>query len=252
MGFWKAVSIAGKLTVVTTKVVAGASVGIVKGAASTVCDVSNALDCVVKKDYEGAANIAEKKIEQSFNGIERRIKALSDLMEEAEKCEEDNKRPFLTKENTKRLTTLVTAGILSTAAVPLLDEDDANEETDNNVSSDDGLIPEDISHLAISNGIFVGDENELRELARTGQISDTEHIEQEDIERSSAAREAFLKSHGYSSLPEEMEVHHIIPLSEGGADTPENMVLVTEEQHDFITACHRNFYRWNAGDKTLG
>ena len=44
--------------------------------------------------------------------------------------------------------------------------------------------------------------------------------------------------------PEGYEVHHIVPLSEGGADTPENMILVKEDLHDEITAAHSKFYDW--------
>jgi hypothetical protein len=70
------------------------------------------------------------------------------------------------------------------------------------------------------------------------------HIDSDLIDRSETIKAEFLHSIGYSELPKGFEVHHIVPLSQGGLDIPENMVLISEEDHDFITNQHRAFYGW--------
>lgn len=107
----------------------------------------------------------------------------------------------------------------------------------------DDYACEDLS--GVENGVFVGDEEDVEELADAGVVEDAEHIDAEDIVRSLAARNDFLASIGYSELPEGFEVHHIIPLSEGGVDDPSNMILVPEEVHQEITALHGNAYEWH-------
>ena len=43
--------------------------------------------------------------------------------------------------------------------------------------------------------------------------------------------DAFLRLHGYEKTPSGYQVDHIIPLCAGGPDTPENMQLLTVEEH---------------------
>jgi 5-methylcytosine-specific restriction endonuclease McrA len=59
------------------------------------------------------------------------------------------------------------------------------------------------------------------------------------VERSSSEKEKFLKSQGYKKVPPGYEVDHIKPLSEGGADNPSNMQLLTKQQHKQKTANER-------------
>jgi hypothetical protein len=59
------------------------------------------------------------------------------------------------------------------------------------------------------------------------------------VKRSMAARNQFLKNKGYSEVPEGYEVDHIIPLSQGGSDTPDNMQLLTVREHKLKTARER-------------
>lgn len=110
---------------------------------------------------------------------------------------------------------------------------------------DEGLVPEDEDLAGVENGVFVGDEDDLEELAEEGEIDGTDHIASDDIVRNIAARNEFLALNGYDSIPEGYEVHHIVPLSEGGADTPDNMVLLSEEEHAQVTAMHNQFYDWH-------
>ena len=93
--------------------------------------------------------------------------------------------------------------------------------------------------------MFDGDSGDLSDLAKAGELEDTDHIESEDITRSLASRDAFLEENGYDGVPDAYEVHHIVPLSEGGADTPDNMILLTEDDHAEITAEHGRFYGWH-------
>lgn len=49
--------------------------------------------------------------------------------------------------------------------------------------------------------------------------------------RDRAQVRAFLRARGLERTPEGYEVDHIIPLCAGGADSPENMQLLTIEKH---------------------
>jgi 5-methylcytosine-specific restriction endonuclease McrA len=62
------------------------------------------------------------------------------------------------------------------------------------------------------------------------------------VERSQSARMTFLHSHGYHDLPRGYEIDHIIPLSQGGADTSDNMQLLTIDEHHQKTARERHRY----------
>ena len=62
---------------------------------------------------------------------------------------------------------------------------------------------------------------------------------QPKVVRSSSARQEFLKSKGNSKVPAGYQVDHIVPLSQGGRDVPNNMELITIEQHKQKTASER-------------
>jgi hypothetical protein len=59
------------------------------------------------------------------------------------------------------------------------------------------------------------------------------------VERSMTAKKKFLKSLGYKRVPPGYEVDHVIPLSEGGPDTPSNMQLIPKSVHKQKTAAER-------------
>lgn len=84
--------------------------------------------------------------------------------------------------------------------------------------------------------------NNLAELAEAGEFHGTHHLS--EVMRSQEARLDFLAQHDLERIPAGWEIHHVVPLSEGGADTPENMVLLRAEDHDWITTQHRMFYGW--------
>lgn len=91
-----------------------------------------------------------------------------------------------------------------------------------------------------------GDEAKLQSVIAAGEIDGTTHVDAADVSRSAAERSAFLAQHGFDGTPEGAQVHHVHPLSEGGSDKADNMVLVSEADHDRITAEHRRFYGWNS------
>ena len=59
------------------------------------------------------------------------------------------------------------------------------------------------------------------------------------VKRSKTNRDAYLKSKGYKKVPPGYEVDHIIPLSKGGTDTPENMQLIPKSTHKMKTSSER-------------
>lgn len=73
----------------------------------------------------------------------------------------------------------------------------------------------------------------------TYEINGTKYIQgetykttgQPKVERSTTAKKQFLKENGYTKEPNGYQVDHIKPLSQGGSDTPNNMQLLTKEQH---------------------
>jgi hypothetical protein len=61
------------------------------------------------------------------------------------------------------------------------------------------------------------------------------------VVRSATNKKDFLKSKGYNSAPYGYEIDHIIPLSQGGSDSPSNMQLLTVRQHKAKTARERSY-----------
>lgn len=122
--------------------------------------------------------------------------------------------------------------------------DDISDNNSPNLS--DSVIAQTlgIPENSIYNGVFVGNENDLQTLVQAGENSNAVHIASDEIVRRLEVRDTFLTAFGYGSVPTGYEVHHIMPLSEGGSDTPDNMILVEKEIHDKITAEHRTFYGW--------
>ena len=121
----------------------------------------------------------------------------------------------------------------------------AAEADDGVIDSTDGLAPNvPVEHLAgVQDGMLLDDSPaNLHELAVRGELGHTEHLS--DVVRSDAARTEFLELHGMEEAPPGWEVHHIIPLSEGGADSVDNMVLLRADDHAWITRMHEHFYGW--------
>ena len=62
------------------------------------------------------------------------------------------------------------------------------------------------------------------------------------VKRSQANKQTFLRSLGYTQTPAGYEIDHIIPLYQGGSDSPNNMQLLTVRQHKIKTAKERSSY----------
>ena len=77
-----------------------------------------------------------------------------------------------------------------------------------------------------------------------GEIDGAQHISSDDIVRSEEMKQAFLHQHGYTEVPAGYEVHHIVPLSEGGADVPQNMILLSDMDHRAVTDAQHLYYGW--------
>ncbi len=206
-----------------------AGVAVAVAGVKTVGDCCSVVNNVCDGNFDKALKVVGKRVEKTILGAANALQAGSTLVDEGIKSYE-NDESFFDKEKVKKsLTTLMCGGICGAAGLSLLDED-----TD--VSSNDTSY--------IDNGTFEGDESDLQHLISQGELENTEHLSSDEYDRSISARNEFLASHGFDSVPEGYEVHHIVPLSEGGSDTPDNMVLISEEEHDKITAAHRNFYNW--------
>lgn len=63
-------------------------------------------------------------------------------------------------------------------------------------------------------------------------------------ERCEEVKLEFLKKYGYETQPDGYEFHHIIPISQSGEDSADNMVLLSENDHKRVTADHKNFFKW--------
>ena len=172
-----------------------------------------------------------------------------ELFSEAERCIANPDRRFLTKKNAARVAAVATGAVTVAAGASAMDLDVVSDVDVDGLPDADGaggalasgFAPSDLS---VENGVFTGDGQELDRLIQYGEVDGTTHVASEDIVRDIGARDAFLSVHGFDGVPEGYEVHHVVPLSEGGADTPDNMILVSEADHAAITSAHAGFYGW--------
>lgn len=155
-------------------------------------------------DWDGLERLAERTARGVGRSIENKCTAAGELFSEAERCIANPDRRFLTKKNAAGVAAVATAAVTVAAGASALDLD----------------VVSDVD------------------------VDGTTHVASEDIVRDIGARDAFLSVHGFDGVPEGYEVHHVVPLSEGGADTPDNMILVSEADHAAITSAHAGFYGW--------
>ena len=216
---------------------------VVSGTVNTAKDALALTNSLVKGDFNQAGEIATRKVKSACNGIEQSVLAAGQVLGQCADCLEDRNKPFLDAKTSQSLATLATAFVVADAVGCVGGSLLADDFTDA-VDSDSGLLPKGSTDSFTENGVFTGDSSDLEELKKLGEVDDTDHIDSDEIQRDLSARNEFLAQHGFNSVPEGYEVHHIVPLSEGGADTPENMILVKEDLHDEITAAHSKFYDW--------
>lgn len=109
-----------------------------------------------------------------------------------------------------------------------------------------GIMPafSDVDDLpGVEHGMLT-DSSQLQQIIDMGEIDGAQHIQSDDIVRSEEMKQAFLHQHGYTEVPAGYEVHHIVPLSEGGADDPQNMILLSDMDHKAVTDAQHLYYGW--------
>lgn len=95
---------------------------------------------------------------------------------------------------------------------------------------DDALLP-----LIIEEGKRKGEGNYRRKHLRD--------------ERKEETVQDFLRQYGYDGIPVGYEIHHIVPLSQGGADSTKNMIMLSIEDHDKVTEAHAAYFQWRKHDE---
>ena len=197
--------------------------------------------------YKGEYGQAGKKV---FDMEVDRLKALGKTAAAAAGAVVDgavllvskNEEAARTQRLQKRLKQCAIAGGVILAGGELLDGDIDEAEAAGEMT--DGLPLMSVADMpGVKEGVLVDASPEnLEALAGQGEFAGTIH--HSDVIRHPEVRAAFLEAHGFSETPPGWEVHHIVPLSEGGDDSVDNMVLLRSEDHDWITARHRGFYGW--------
>ncbi len=230
-----------KTTSVVAKIGVKAGINIGKACVNTAQDAVKAGSAVANKDTEALGKIVENRLNCACKGVIGTFESATYVANKAIDCV-DKGKTFLDKETEEHLARLTSAVALGAASFLIIDSDDAPSDYEN--IDESGLVS-NVQLTGIENGVFIGDFSDFETLTKAGEIEGSEHIESNDYVRSLEARDLFLKEHGFSSIPQGYEVHHIIPLSEGGADVSENMVLIKDELHSLITKAHAEYYGWH-------
>lgn len=188
---------------------------------------------LLRGDLRGAAGVTVSRVEGIVAGaagvVESGVTVASADVDAVTKD-----APFMTDANKRHFARLCQAGAY-VAAGSLLSGDSAPAGTGCGLDGDACGLP------GVENGVFTGDAGDLESLTEAGENPDAVHVE--DVARSDAVRAEFLNAHGIDDAAGG-EVHHVQPLSEGGADAPENMVLIDPEDHAEVTAAHARLYDW--------
>jgi len=217
--------------------------GLVKTAGDTIDVVKH----VSNGEIDKACSVVAKRVGNTVKAGVNSVCVAGKVIDHGFECLGNDKKTFFDRKTIDHLSSITTTVVVADMATDLVfGEDDSTSSCVSYVEDNSGLIPSDASNIQdfSDNGMFDGNSSDLNELIHMGEIEGTDHIVADDEHRSMTARSDFLASHGYSSVPDGYEVHHIIPLCEGGSDTPENMILVSESEHDEITAAHAKFYGW--------
>ena len=218
-------------------------------AANRLCDLSDTLKlgaAVADKNPQQAMEAAGDFLGRKKNKVVNSVKAVSDLAKEAGYYAIN--RNQLTELDKAKLVDrgLQLGGIFATIVIAgeVIHSLDLDSGFEDNMWMP--LHPEiDIDSLNyIDNGVFDGTEADLDQLISMGELDDTEHVQ---VLRDPHMVSAFYLEHNLVPIPG-YEVHHIIPLCEGGADTTDNMVMIASDLHDRITAAHSSFYGWHSGN----
>lgn len=213
----------------------GTAKGVVGGVCGIVRDLLDGCTHVCRGEFGRAADIAVKRGAGMVTGAVGMLEAGVGLTASgADALLHD--RDFLTEENKRRMTLLGQAAVYAAAGGALMG-DDAPSGDGCTLHGDACLLP------GVENGVFTGSPDDLQALIAAGENPDAEHVPADDVSRSPAVKAAFLDAHGIDD-PGDWQVHHVEPVSMGGADAPENMVLISPEDHQTVTAAHAKYYKW--------
>ena len=232
-----------KVLGITSKVACNVGKTIVGGTLSTL----NVSAKVLTEAANGNARGVSRALGNFVGGVAvssvEKVKAATDIIDRAERPDS------ITNEQLVKAATAGTLLVVGANALDFGDEQTDVPEDVAEIDSDDSLFdptdPGCAVHGPACDGIFVGSEEDLQALIEEGEVENSDHIDAEDIQRSEAVKNDFLETHGLKETPEGYEIHHKVPLSQGGSDSTDNMILVSEEDHDKITSAHREFYKWN-------
>lgn len=94
----------------------------------------------------------------------------------------------------------------------------------------------------IRKGVFVGSIGNLVSIIQAGENENFAYVEEKNIQRNADALQEFLTRHERSSIPVGFQIHYIRPLSRGGLDHADNMIIVSDEHFKRITGAQRSYY----------
>ena len=219
-----------------SNILEGTFKGVVQGVAGTAEDAFKSTVELGKGNVGEAAKIAVDRVTNIGIGTLRTVQSGVAITEATVKSVVTDE-PFITHDNEVHLTRLCQLGVY-TAAGAALASDSTPEGTQCMLSGDACQLP------GVENGVFNGDAGDLQALIEAGEVEGAPHVAADDVDRSPMTRAEFLNAHGIEET-EGWEVHHVQPVAAGGADSVENMVLISPDDHDTVTAAHREFYGWS-------
>ena len=233
---------------IVTKVGFKTTLGLVKGTINTAGDCCKLAGRVIERDPEGAVRIIANRVDKTVRAVGSVSQTAVDLVDTAL----DSKQSLWTEKNVEKMAGVATFGAILAAGIDSLTADDITELPEDSACLNAAGIPSDamlassfgLDTDAVSNGVFVGDEDDLNDLILAGEDASSQHLSSDEYTRDIGLRDTFVNAHGWSGIPEGYEVHHIMPLSQGGPDSVDNMILISENEHDAVTAAHRAFYNW--------
>ncbi len=228
---------AGDLFRFVTDIAADTVTGVISGTLNTAADAVDGAVKLCTGDIKGATDILCRRAASIVTGTLDVVKSGAAVTGAAYDTLVHDKR-FVTETNKAHLTHLCQAGVYAAGAGTLTPDDAPS-------GAGCTLINDACDYPGVENGVFTGTPDELAALTAAGEDPDSTHVASEDVERSEATKAAYLKAHGIDD-PAGWQLHHIQPLSEGGADDVHNMVLISPEDHQEITSEHAAFYGWKA------
>ena len=210
--------------------------GVVQGVAGTAEDAFKSTVELCKGNVGEAAKIAVDRVTNIGIGTLRSVQSGVAITEATVKSVVTDE-PFITHDNDVHLTRLCQLGVYAAAGAAMA-SDSTPEGTQCTLSGDACQLP------GVEKGVFNGDASDLQALIEAGEVEGAPHVAATDVDRSPMTRAEFLNAHGIEET-EGWEVHHVQPVAASGADSVENMVLISPDAHDTVTAEHREFYEWS-------